>query len=64
MVEFRNVCKILVRKHGGKRCPGSCSWQCNFKMGFSWKDVDSSHLLHDEVQLWTDVTTVMNLKVL
>jgi hypothetical protein len=35
MVEFRNVCKILVRKPGSKRCPGRCSWQCNIKMSFS-----------------------------
>ena len=66
MVEFRNVCKILIRKPEGKRCPGRCSWQCNIKMDFSWKEGCRQQLpvLDDEVQLWTVVTTVMILQVL
>jgi hypothetical protein len=65
MGKMRNICKILVREHGGTRPLGGPGhyWEDNIKIDITelgWKDVDYIHESVDRDLQWTLMSTVVN----
>jgi hypothetical protein len=65
MREMRNVYKILVRKHEGKRSLGRPKhrWEDNIRMNLSkisWENMHWTHLAQNRDQWWDLLNTVTN----